>query len=194
MGRISRGHPGVIRADIPAQNFGQGAQKAWKKQALGRGPSMTRRHGGISKNFGQKNFGLNFRSLIFNNWENGMIQGGAMVAAAANKTPTVPGDSPARSFRDQNLSCGVTGLGRECHSKAIPGKAFPIFPLFSIFSRADRLHVPHFPLFGGFILQSFFFFFLCARLILMFRIFYGLNMRKIGCLILSGMAFGTNPL
>ena len=25
LGWISRGHPGVIRADIPAQNFGQGA-------------------------------------------------------------------------------------------------------------------------------------------------------------------------
>ena len=25
-GRISRGHPGVIRADIPTQNFGQGSQ------------------------------------------------------------------------------------------------------------------------------------------------------------------------
>ena len=37
-GRISRGHPGVIRADIPAQNFGQGAQNPGKKkQAFGRG-------------------------------------------------------------------------------------------------------------------------------------------------------------
>ena len=30
LGRISRGHPGVIRADIPAQNFGQGAQNLGK--------------------------------------------------------------------------------------------------------------------------------------------------------------------
>ena len=30
LGRISRGHPGVIRADIPAQNFGQGAQNPGK--------------------------------------------------------------------------------------------------------------------------------------------------------------------
>ena len=35
-GRISRGHPGVIRADIPAQNFGQGAQNPGKKPAFGR--------------------------------------------------------------------------------------------------------------------------------------------------------------
>ena len=37
VGRISRRHPGVIRADIPAQNFGQGAQNPQKKQAFGRG-------------------------------------------------------------------------------------------------------------------------------------------------------------
>ena len=30
LGRISRGHPGVIRADIPAQNFGQGTQNHGK--------------------------------------------------------------------------------------------------------------------------------------------------------------------
>ena len=30
LGRISRGHPGVIRADIPAQNFGEGAQNLEK--------------------------------------------------------------------------------------------------------------------------------------------------------------------
>ena len=69
MGRISRGHPGVIRADIPAQNFGQGTQNAGKTSTWAR-TSMTRRRGrprpqGTSKNFGQKNFGLNFRSLFF---------------------------------------------------------------------------------------------------------------------------------
>ena len=37
LGRISRGHPGVIRADIPAQNFGQGALNPGKKQAFGHG-------------------------------------------------------------------------------------------------------------------------------------------------------------
>ena len=37
LGRISRGHPRVIRADIPAQYFGQGAQNPGKKQAFGRG-------------------------------------------------------------------------------------------------------------------------------------------------------------
>ena len=36
-GRISRGHSGGICADIPAQNFGQGAQNPGKKQAFGRG-------------------------------------------------------------------------------------------------------------------------------------------------------------
>ena len=66
-GRILRGHPGVIRADIPAQNFGQGPQNPGKTSIWAR-TSMTRRRGrprpqGIFKNFGQKNFGLNFRSL-----------------------------------------------------------------------------------------------------------------------------------
>ena len=31
------GHPGVIRADIPAQNFGQGCQNLGKNQAFRRG-------------------------------------------------------------------------------------------------------------------------------------------------------------
>ena len=67
-GRTSRGHPGVIRADIPAQNFGQGGQNPGNK-SISAQTSMTRRRGrprpeGISKNFGQKNFGLNCRSLI----------------------------------------------------------------------------------------------------------------------------------
>ena len=35
LGRTSRGHPGLIRADIPAQNFGQGAQNPGKKKHLG---------------------------------------------------------------------------------------------------------------------------------------------------------------
>ena len=37
LGRISRGHSGVIRADIPAKNFGQGPQNPGKEQACGRG-------------------------------------------------------------------------------------------------------------------------------------------------------------
>ena len=37
LGRTSRGHPGVIRADIPAHNFGQGGQNPEKKQAFRRG-------------------------------------------------------------------------------------------------------------------------------------------------------------
>ena len=36
LGRTSRGHPGVIRADVPAQNFGQGGQNLGK-QAFWRG-------------------------------------------------------------------------------------------------------------------------------------------------------------
>ena len=36
-GRTSRGHPGLIRADIPAQNFGQGPENPGEKQAFGRG-------------------------------------------------------------------------------------------------------------------------------------------------------------
>ena len=35
LGRTSRGHPGVIRADIPAQNFGQGGQKPGKAKIYG---------------------------------------------------------------------------------------------------------------------------------------------------------------
>ena len=43
-GRISRGHPGVIRADIPAQNFGQGAQNPGITSIWAR-ISMTRSRG-----------------------------------------------------------------------------------------------------------------------------------------------------
>ena len=72
-GRITRGHPGVIRADIPAQNFGQGSRNPGKT-SIWAWISMTRRRGrprpwGISKNFGQKNFGLNFRSLPTHRWQ-----------------------------------------------------------------------------------------------------------------------------
>ena len=40
-GRISRGHPGVICADIPAQNFGQGPQNPGKKTIIWARTSMT---------------------------------------------------------------------------------------------------------------------------------------------------------
>ena len=43
-GRTSRGHPGVIRADIPAQNFGQGGENPGKTSIWAR-TSMTRRRG-----------------------------------------------------------------------------------------------------------------------------------------------------
>ena len=67
-GWTCRGHPGVIRADVPAQNFSQGGQNPGKKKtSISARTSMTRRRGrprpeGFSKNFGQKNFGLNCRS------------------------------------------------------------------------------------------------------------------------------------
>ena len=41
LGRTSRGHPGVIRADVPAQNFGQGSQNPGKTSISAR-TSMTR--------------------------------------------------------------------------------------------------------------------------------------------------------
>ena len=43
-GRISRGHPGAIRADIPAQKFGQGPLNHGKTSIWAR-TSMTRRRG-----------------------------------------------------------------------------------------------------------------------------------------------------
>ena len=65
---ILRTSAGAIRADIPAQNFGQGGQNPGKTQAFRRGHPHDPKRGrprpkGISKNFGQKNFGLNFCSL-----------------------------------------------------------------------------------------------------------------------------------
>ena len=44
LGRTPRGHPGVIRADIPAQNFGQGSQNPGKTSIWAR-ISMTRMRG-----------------------------------------------------------------------------------------------------------------------------------------------------
>ena len=43
-GRTSRGHPGVICADVPTQKFGQGSQNPGKTSILAR-TSMTRRRG-----------------------------------------------------------------------------------------------------------------------------------------------------
>ena len=62
------GYPGVIRVDIPAQNFSQGGQNPGKTSIWAR-ISMTQRRGrprpqGIPKNFGQKNFGMNVCSLF----------------------------------------------------------------------------------------------------------------------------------
>ena len=67
--RISRGHSGVIRADILAQNFGQGGRNPGKKTSISARTSMTRRRGrpcpqGNSKKTSvRKTLGLNFRSL-----------------------------------------------------------------------------------------------------------------------------------
>ena len=44
LGRISRKHPGVIQADVPAQNFGQGPQAPGKTSTSAR-TSMTQRRG-----------------------------------------------------------------------------------------------------------------------------------------------------
>ena len=61
LGRISRGHPGVLCADIPAQNFGKAS--IWARTSMARRRGRPRPQD-IFKNFGQKNFGLNFRSLL----------------------------------------------------------------------------------------------------------------------------------
>ena len=45
LGRTSRGHPGVIRTDIPAQNFGQGGQNSGKRTSILAQTSMTQRRG-----------------------------------------------------------------------------------------------------------------------------------------------------
>ena len=42
LGRTSRRHPGVIRADIPAQNFGQGGQNPGKTSILARTSTTLR--------------------------------------------------------------------------------------------------------------------------------------------------------
>ena len=70
MERTPRGHPGVIRADIPAKTSVRALKILEnKKTSISARTSMTRRRGrpqpsGISKNFSQKNFGLNFCSLV----------------------------------------------------------------------------------------------------------------------------------
>ena len=65
------GYPADVHADIPADVRGQkirsGPRNLGKTNMSAR-TSMTRRRGrpwpqGVQKNFGQKNFGLNFRSL-----------------------------------------------------------------------------------------------------------------------------------
>ena len=71
-GSFRAGYPadilGSFARDIPAQNFGQGPPNRGKASIWAR-TSMTRRRGrprlqGICKNFGQNNFGLNFRFLF----------------------------------------------------------------------------------------------------------------------------------
>ena len=68
MEQISRGHPGVIRADIPAQNFGQGAQNPGKNKHLGADIHEPKARTSTTlsdfQKFSQKHFGLNFRSLV----------------------------------------------------------------------------------------------------------------------------------
>ena len=72
--------------------------------------------------------------------------------------------------------------GNFASPKATPDKAIlPDFLFFFPFflSRADRPHVPHFPFFWPHF-AVFPVFAACPGLARMFRIFYGLNMRKIG--------------
>ena len=69
LGRISRGHPGVIRADIPAQNFGPGPSKSWKKNKhfgadVHDPKARTSTTPRVFQKLRSNNFGLNFRSLF----------------------------------------------------------------------------------------------------------------------------------
>ena len=63
-GRTSRGHPGVIRADIPAQNFGQGGRNPGKNKHFGadihdpKARTSTTLSG--FQNFGQKKLWVEF--------------------------------------------------------------------------------------------------------------------------------------
>ena len=77
------GYPADVHADIPAdvrwQNLRSGPWKSWKTQAsISVRTSMTRRRGrpwiqGGFKNFGQKNFGLNFRTRFLGGCHAGAI-------------------------------------------------------------------------------------------------------------------------
>ena len=67
-GRISRGRPGVIRADVPGQKLRAGSRNLGKRSIWVQ-TSMTRTRGrpwsqGMQKNFVQKNLGLFYRSLF----------------------------------------------------------------------------------------------------------------------------------
>ena len=68
-GRISSGRPRGYPGGRPGQKLRSGPRNPGKTSILVR-TSMTRRRGrprpeGVEENFSQKNFGLNFRSLIF---------------------------------------------------------------------------------------------------------------------------------
>ena len=68
-GRTSGGHPGVIRADIRAQNFGQGGQNPGKNKHLGADihdpKARTSMNVGDFQKLRSENFGLNFLSQPF---------------------------------------------------------------------------------------------------------------------------------
>ena len=75
------------------------------------------------------------------------------------------------------------------HDKAIlPDSPF----FFSVFSRADRPYVPHNPFFSQSV-AVFLCFAACLGLIRMFRIFYGLKMRKIGMIGFVEHGCGCDP-
>ena len=61
LGRTSHGHPWVIRADIPVQNFGQGGQILEKTHF---GADIHKPKARTSTTLQSENFGLNFHSLI----------------------------------------------------------------------------------------------------------------------------------
>ena len=67
-GRISGGRPRACPSGRLGAKTSVKPSKSWKKASISVRTSMTRRHGrpwvlGVHKNFGQKNFGLYFRSL-----------------------------------------------------------------------------------------------------------------------------------
>ena len=87
-----------------------------------------------------------------------------------------------------------TFLFRPCHAK--PSLTKPPFPIFFFFHFCSRWlsACSDFLFFRLHFCCSFLCFTACPELIRMFRIFYGLKMRKLGWLALSGMGLGATHL